>query len=155
MEYTLMIEAESLRQAEKCDQGMAKWYVYELIDPQTDKVFYVGKGSGWRMFSHGTSGDVSNPAKLKAIESIGYHNVIRRKVAEFWDEAAAFACEAERIKEAPNLTNIRHTAPLMKKTPRTVKLPEWLWQWIDSQPGNRPELIEAAIREKHKIGPPC
>ncbi len=45
--------------------------------------------------------------------------------------------------------------PLMKKTPRTVKLPEWLWQWIDSQPGNRPELIEAAIREKHKIGPPC
>lgn len=28
------------------------YYVYLLIDPQTDKVFYVGKGTGDRIFAH-------------------------------------------------------------------------------------------------------
>jgi uncharacterized protein len=28
------------------------YYVYLLVDPQTDRVFYVGKGTGGRCFSH-------------------------------------------------------------------------------------------------------
>ena len=45
---------------------------------------------------------------------------------------------------------------LLKKTPRSVKLPEWLWEWMDEQPDtNRAILIEDAIREKHGIEPPA
>ena len=29
-----------------------KYYVYRLLDPRTDKTFYVGKGSGNRVFDH-------------------------------------------------------------------------------------------------------
>ena len=29
-----------------------KYYVYEMIDPRTDKVFYVGKGQKERMYEH-------------------------------------------------------------------------------------------------------
>jgi hypothetical protein len=29
-----------------------KYYVYELVDPRTSRVFYVGKGRGKRMHAH-------------------------------------------------------------------------------------------------------
>ena len=50
----------------------------------------------------------------------------------------------------------RKPAPeLLKKTPRSVKLPEWLWKWMDEQPGtNRAILIEEALCEKHNLKPP-
>lgn len=45
--------------------------------------------------------------------------------------------------------------PLLKKTARSVKLPEWLWLWMDEQPNtNRALLIEYAMRSVHKITPP-
>lgn len=31
---------------------MSKFYVYQLVDPRTNNIFYVGKGSGKRAFSH-------------------------------------------------------------------------------------------------------
>lgn len=38
--------------------------------------------------------------------------------------------------------------PAHKKTARSIKLPEWLWQWIDAQDGyNRATLIEDAIEK--------
>jgi len=40
--------------------------------------------------------------------------------------------------------------PLLKKTPRSIKLPEWLWRYIDDLPDtNRALTIEAALIEKH------
>jgi hypothetical protein len=40
--------------------------------------------------------------------------------------------------------------PLLKKTLRNTRLPEWLWRWLDVQPGtNRALLIEDALREKY------
>jgi len=45
--------------------------------------------------------------------------------------------------------------PLLKKTARSVKLPEWLWQWMDKQPDtNRAKLIEEALCEKYSLEPP-
>lgn len=45
--------------------------------------------------------------------------------------------------------------PLLKKTARSVKLPEWLWEWMDKQPDtNRAVLIEAAMLKAHKLKPP-
>jgi len=83
-----------------------KWYVYELQDPETGLPFYIGKGCGDRLNSHGKNNDRNNSAKLSEIERIGVKNVRRVVVAEFWDEQAAYECEAERIRFTDGLTNI-------------------------------------------------
>ena len=75
----------------------ARYYVYELVDPKDGTVFYVGKGQGDRLLDHGMASDKSNKRKLNKINKIGRKNVIRRKVAMFWDEQAAYIHEAERI----------------------------------------------------------
>ncbi|MCL3782729.1 hypothetical protein EMN47_20270 [Prolixibacteraceae bacterium JC049] len=51
---------------------MNKFYVYSLIDPRTDSIFYIGKGKGKRMFQHlNEKKDVhSNTEKLKIIKEI-------------------------------------------------------------------------------------
>ena len=49
------------------------YYVYLLIDPRDDKVFYVGKGKGWRILAHlGEGSDVGDdaPEKDKRIRDI-------------------------------------------------------------------------------------
>ena len=53
----------------------AKWYVYELSDPTTGRVFYVGKGCGDRMYQHGNT-DACNFRKQQKIKSIGYNNIV-------------------------------------------------------------------------------
>ena len=34
-------------------ERMGPFYVYALVDPRDDAVFYVGKGTGQRLLSHG------------------------------------------------------------------------------------------------------
>ena len=96
----------------------AKWYVYELIDPRNDEVFYVGKGSGNRIDAHGRDSDNCNDKKTRKIKSIGSKNVIRRKFASFWSEQEAYICESDRICELfskGNLTNLSIATTLAKK----------------------------------------
>lgn len=33
-------------------QAQSRWYVYELVDPRDQAVFYVGKGAGKRVDAH-------------------------------------------------------------------------------------------------------
>lgn len=43
----------------------------------------------------------------------------------------------------------------LRKTPRNLKLPEWLWNWLDEQPNtNRALIIERAVVEKFGLKPP-
>lgn len=92
------------------------YYVYALIDPRNNQVFYIGKGIGNRVFSHeiesGKSPE-SEKAKLLRIQDIeeAGHGVKRLIVNWHLTEAEAFAAEATLINLmnylSPNsLTNI-------------------------------------------------
>jgi hypothetical protein len=57
------------------------WYVYLLLDPRDQGVFYVGKGTGSRCFAHiaearasaaDTVGDYEKLARIRAIEASGH-----------------------------------------------------------------------------------
>ena len=54
---------------------LGPFYVYTLIDPRSDKIFYVGKGTGSRLLSHGRTADLvtdnrSQSAKISLIREI-------------------------------------------------------------------------------------
>jgi hypothetical protein len=44
--------------------------------------------------------------------------------------------------------------PALLKVPISIKLPRWLVEWMDEQQKSRAVLIEDALQEQHKIGPP-
>lgn len=88
-----------------------RFYVYELVDPRTGAVFYVGKGVGARMYHHARDvrrGHRSNEAKTRIIEAI--HSAgsepIARAVAHYEDERDAIEHEADMICSMSGLTNI-------------------------------------------------
>lgn len=100
---------------------MWPYYVYELIDPRTGAVFYVGKGKGKRIDAHEAEarrGHASDKCEqIRAIWAAG-NRVIKREVGRFKDEDAAYAFEAERIAQYTGLTNVvLHDATRAKSRP--------------------------------------
>lgn len=87
-----------------------KWYVYELLDPKNNEVFYIGKGAANRIDAHekeASNGVKSHKCnKIRSIWANG-GKVIKNKVAYFNNEKAAYIHEADRISEygLHNLTN--------------------------------------------------
>lgn len=87
-----------------------RWYVYRLIDPRNGETFYIGKGSGNRVFDHARA-DLANPDigdKLKRIREIqigGFKvgHVIHRHGME---EKVAFEVEAALMDAYAGLTNV-------------------------------------------------
>jgi len=109
-------------------QASARWYVYELVDPRTDSVFYVGKGTGKRLEQHEAEARKSvcsrKTRQIKDIWSAGCE-VVRRKIALFWCEQSAYDAETDRIDEIglTNLTNVMpggQTAWVRRVTSRRV-----------------------------------
>lgn len=102
--------------SEKSLLYLGDFYVYGLIDPRTKKFFYIGKGSGNRVFEHELE-SIDNPdsdkLKLKTIKEIKDCGLEVEKVIINSDlsEQEAFAAEATLINALnflnPNtLTNI-------------------------------------------------
>ncbi len=99
-----------------------KFYVYELIDPRDDSVFYVGKGCGDRIDQHeketrnGVSSKKCN--KIRRIINSGLA-IGKRKVAYFRDEQDAYEFEDRLIREYGKdaLTNV---LPFRDDVPATV-----------------------------------
>jgi hypothetical protein len=77
-----------------------KWYVYHLIDPRSESVFYVGKGSGDRIEHHEREAltDSTHP-KCDVIRSIWAEgNKVRRLIVKhFNQEAEAYAFEEQEV----------------------------------------------------------
>jgi hypothetical protein len=92
-----------------------RYYVYELVDPASMEVFYVGKGQGNRANTHLSaklSGDSSNLEKREKIAKIRSRGMkpLRRVVGRYESEEEAFAVEATLIHwmyGRENLTNIQ------------------------------------------------
>lgn len=88
-----------------------RWYVYELIDPRSGTVFYVGKGTGNRMHQH--EKDAARRVcskKTRLIKELLDANleVQKRQVAFFCDEQEAYDAETDWIESIglENLTNV-------------------------------------------------
>ena len=78
------------------------FYVYALIDPTTNKPFYIGKGSGARIRAHFTPGSLkTNTLKVTKIKSLLSAGVkpIAEYVAKNLSEDEAFELERFIISE--------------------------------------------------------
>lgn len=101
--------------SEKAIENLNGYYVYALIDPRNNQVFYIGKGTGNRVFSHeieSGKSQKSEKAKLQKIREIEASGQSVKRVIVNWGmtETEAFAAEASLINlmgflSANTLTN--------------------------------------------------
>lgn len=86
------------------------FYVYQLIDPRNNKVFYVGKGKDKRMYEHEKEAKRNKKHPkciiINEILDLGY-KIEYKVVKEFDDEVQAYQFEKELIDKIglQNLTN--------------------------------------------------
>ncbi len=87
------------------------YYVYHLIDPRDNSVFYVGKGARDRIEAHESEARRGSEhpkcARIRDIWSAGLQ-VVRVKVSHFRSEKAAYDFEAKEVARIglENLTNL-------------------------------------------------
>ena len=102
--------------SEKALKSLNGYYVYALMDPRTDSIFYIGKGIGDRVFAHEIEQEKnpkSEKEKLKQISEIEKENLCVKRIILNWGltESEALAAEASLINcfnfiRKETLTNI-------------------------------------------------
>lgn len=102
--------------SEKAIRALNGYYVYALIDPRDDSVFYIGKGIENRVFNHEIEKNKnpdSEKRKIQTIRAIENAGLSVKRVIINWGllESEAFAAEAALINflnftNAAQLTNI-------------------------------------------------
>ena len=100
--------------SEKAIESLNGFYVYALIDPRNEKVFYIGKGIGNRIFSHEIESGKSRESEKKKIQQIreiensGYS--VKRLIVNWGlSENEAFVAEATLINLLNRMPDIQLT----------------------------------------------
>jgi hypothetical protein len=88
-----------------------RFFVYDLIDPRDDKVFYVGKGQKQRPYDHEREAlkGVQSEKCDRIREILESGNSVKIDIVKrFSDETEAYQFEAERVEQIglANLTNV-------------------------------------------------
>lgn len=152
-EYIRAIDAEMAQKASGYEYELAiGYYVYFLIDPRSNAIFYVGKGKGGRVSQHvknAKSGNVDNAQKHKKIIEILDEglDVYERVFVSFSDEKSAYQVEKQLIEMFKNLglTNIANGVTSNDEKDKQIAsellkrlVPVW---WIKKH--SNPKLISA------------
>lgn len=100
--------------SEKALSALNGYYVYALVDPRNDKVFYVGKGIGNRVFSHeieSGKSPLSEKKKLHKIRDIEENGYSVERLIVNWglSEDEAFIAEATLINLLNRMPEIQLT----------------------------------------------
>lgn len=98
--------------SEKALDFLKGFYVYALVDPRDNSVFYIGKGTGNRIFSHENEykkSDKFEKNKLKKIHEIENSGFAVKRIIINWglSEEEAFVAEASLINLLKYLPNIQ------------------------------------------------
>ncbi|MEQ8717741.1 MAG: hypothetical protein RIE08_09030 [Acidimicrobiales bacterium] len=156
----------SVRLPAKLKSEVAKalgFYVYALIDPRNNEIFYIGKGKGSRFLAHQSeavrqSGKSAKAERIRSILDAGHTpsvDIIRHGLK---DEKTAFLVESVLIDALPGLTNkvsghdadrlpldeliVRYAAPeLSNDAPPAVMIRLRAWQ-------DAPEKVERGYTRK-------
>lgn len=96
-----------------------KFYVYLLIDPRNNKIFYIGKGNGNRVFSH-INEAIDNPRETEKLETIRaikndkqnvMHYIVRHGLEEneaiLVESVLIDFCTFKDFSEVAKITNIQ------------------------------------------------
>lgn len=79
------------------------YYVYQLVDPRTEKPFYIGKGTGNRATTHLTANsstpNVHKQNKIDSIRRAGLEPKIEYIAENIIDEALAYDIETKMIQK--------------------------------------------------------
>ncbi len=100
--------------SEKALDSLNGFYVYALVDPRDDKVFYIGKGTGNRVFSHEIESGKLNESgkqKLQKIREIEKDGFFVKRLIVNWglSEDEAFIAEATLINLLNYITSFQLT----------------------------------------------
>ena len=98
--------------SEKAIESLAGFYVYALIDPRNEKVFYIGKGTGNRVFSHEIESGKSRESEKKKIQQIreieNSGHLVKRLIVNWGlSENEAFVAEAALINLLNRMPDIQ------------------------------------------------
>lgn len=139
-----------------------KYYVYKLIDPRTDKVFYVGKGSGDRYKTHTRKvKSLNDPTKfynerlyykIQDILNDGYESIPYELVYEEVEEQKALKKEEDIITEIGlhNLCNKVKSQTGKNTSMLNVRLEDKHRNHLDRVSDNRSEYVRNLIEEDIK-----
>ncbi len=100
-----------------------RYYVYILVDPRNNEVFYVGKGSGNRVFMHESEDRYGEKNSIITNIQESGAEVKKYIVYSGMNEAEAFAVEAGIINLINTASSFHFTKLTNEQTPHNTFLP--------------------------------